>query len=87
MVPAKGGTSGKVFPMFRVFGQSDRRGKVPCSACYGHVTDERTAYSDSLDFSEQLSYRKHFHPSYGLKDMNFQSLFEFLEYLNNRKRI
>ena len=41
--------------------------------------DERTAYSDSSHRSEQLSYRKHFHPSYGLKDMNFQSLFEFLE--------
>ena len=46
------------------------------------MTDERTAYSDSLDFSEQLSYRKHFHRSYGLKDMNFQSLFEFLELFN-----
>ena len=41
--------------------------------------DERTAYSDSSRRSEQLSYRNHFHPSYGLKDMNFQSLFEFLE--------
>ena len=41
--------------------------------------DERTAYLDSSRRSEQLSYRKHFHPSYGLKDMNFQSLFEFLE--------
>ena len=43
--------------------------------------DERTAYLDSSRRSEQLSYRKHFHPSYGLKDMNFQSLFEFLELL------
>ena len=43
--------------------------------------DERTAYSDSSRRFEQLSYRKHFHPSYGLKDMNFQSLFEFLELL------
>ena len=41
--------------------------------------DERTAYSDSSRHSEQLSYKKHFHLSYGLKDMNFQSLFEFLE--------
>ena len=41
--------------------------------------DERTAYLDSSRRSEQLSYRKHFHPSYGLKDMNFQSLFKFLE--------
>ena len=41
--------------------------------------DERTAYSDSSRRSEQFSYRKHFHPSYGLKDMNFRRLFEFLE--------
>ena len=41
--------------------------------------DERTAYSDSSRRSEQLSYRKHFHPSYGLKDMNFQRLKPFLE--------
>ena len=41
--------------------------------------DERAAYSDSSRRSEQLSCREHFHPSYGLKDMNFQSLFEFLE--------
>ena len=41
--------------------------------------DERTAYSDSSRRSEQLSYRKHFRPSYGSKDMNFESLFEFLE--------
>ena len=41
--------------------------------------DERTAYSDLSRLSGQLSCRKHFHPSYGLKDMNFQSLFEFLE--------
>ena len=44
--------------------------------------DERTVYSDSSRLSEQLSYRKHVHPSYGLKDMNFQSLFEFLELFN-----
>ena len=47
--------------------------------------DERTAYSDSSRRSEQLSYRKQFHPSYGLKDMNFQSLFEFLELFILRK--
>ena len=47
--------------------------------------DERTAYLGSSCRSEQLSYRKHFHPSYGLKDMNFQSLFEFLELFILRK--
>ena len=43
------------------------------------MTDERTAYSDSLDFSEQLSYRKHFHPSYRLFYMNFLSFKHILE--------
>ena len=41
--------------------------------------DERTAYPDSSRRSEQLSCRKHFHPSYGLKDMNFQRLNHFLD--------
>ena len=43
------------------------------------MTDERTTYSDSLDFSEQLSYRKHFHPSYGLFFMDFLSFKRILE--------
>ena len=43
--------------------------------------DERTAYSDSSRRSEQLSYRKHFHPSYGLFSMNFQSLNNILDLL------
>ena len=33
VVPVKGKTSGKVFLVFCVFGQTDRRGKVPCSLC------------------------------------------------------
>ena len=49
--------------------------------------DERTSYSDSSRRSEQLSYRRHFHPSYGLKDMNFQSLFEFLELFELSKKM
>ena len=43
------------------------------------MTDEQTAYSDSLDFSKQLSYRKHFHPRYGLFSMIIQRLKHFLE--------
>ena len=71
--------------MFRVLGQTDRRGKVASSIGHGGVVDERTTYLDTSRRSEQLSYRKHFHPSYGLKDMNFQSLFEFLELCELRK--
>ena len=43
------------------------------------MIDERTAYSDSLDFSEQLSYRIHFHPSYRLFYMDFLSFKHILE--------
>ena len=43
------------------------------------MTDERTVYPDSLDFSEQLSYRKHFHPGYGLFSKNFRSFNNIME--------
>ena len=33
VILVKGGTSGKVFLVFRVFGQRNRRGKVACSLC------------------------------------------------------
>ena len=77
MIPAKGETSGKVSPVFRVFGQMNRRGKL--RVCYGCVADKRAVYSDSSRRSEQLSCRKHFHPSYGLFSMNFQRLNHFLD--------
>ena len=51
------------------------------------MTDERTAYSDSLDFSEQLSYRKHFHPSYGLFSMIFKRFKQYFEIIINSKLI
>ena len=79
MIPAKGGNIRESIPdvlRFRTDGpegescELDRLGR-----CGG-----RTDYvPDSSRRSEQLSCRKHFHPSYGLKDMNFQRLFEFLE--------
>ena len=71
VIPAKGETSGKVSPVFRIFGQMNRRGKVACLIYQGCVADERAAYPDSSCRSEQLSCRKYFHPSYGLKDMIF----------------
>ena len=58
--------------MFRVFGQTDRRGKVAGPIGEGGVVDERTAYSDSSRRPEQLSYIKLFHPSYELFTSNFQ---------------
>ena len=36
------------------------------------------AYSCSLYFSEQLSCIKYFHPTYGLKDIDFQSFNQFI---------
>ena len=41
VVPVKGKTSGKVFQVFRVFGQMNQRGKVACSLCEGCVADKR----------------------------------------------
>ena len=43
------------------------------------MIDERTVYLDSLDFSEQLSYRKHFHASYGLFYMIFERFNNIME--------
>ena len=39
--------------------------------------DIQVAYSYSLDFSDQLSCIKFFHPTYGLKDIDFQSFIQF----------
>jgi hypothetical protein len=43
------------------------------------------SYSDSTHFSEQLSYKIHFIPSYGLKDIIYARLKHFLEFSRNRK--
>ena len=37
------------------------------------------AYSDSTHFSDNITYINYFNPSYGLKDMNFRSFYNFLE--------
>ena len=71
VVPVKGEKSRKVFPVFCVFGQMNRRGKVVCSLCYGCVAGERATYPDSSRRSEQLSCTKFFHPSYSLFYINF----------------
>jgi hypothetical protein len=42
---------------------------------------KQTAQSDSSRRSEQLSCFNFFDLSYGLKVINFQSLFEFLEFI------
>ena len=43
------------------------------------MADERTTYPDSSRRSEQLSCRKHFHPSYGLFSMIIQSFKHILD--------
>ena len=74
MILARGGTSGKVFPVFRVFEQMNRRGKIVSSIGCGCVADERAAYPDSSRRSEQLSCTKFFHPSYGLFYINLKRI-------------
>ena len=71
VIPVKGETSGKISPVFRVFGQRSRRGKVACSLCYGCVADEWAAYLGSSRRPKQLSCRKYFHLSYDLFYMIF----------------
>ena len=71
VIPMKGETSGKVSPVFHVFGQMNQRGKVACLLCQVCVADERAAYPDSSRHSEQLSCTKYFHPSYVLFYINF----------------
>ena len=82
---AKGETSGKVFLMLGIFGQTNRRGNVACLLCQGHVTNERRAYPDSSHHSEQLSCRKHFHLSYGLFILIFQRFIQFLGFSLTQK--
>ena len=50
---------------------------VPCSVCYRGVVGVWVAYLYSLYFSDQFSCIKFFDPSYGLKDIKFQSLNHF----------
>jgi hypothetical protein len=44
------------------------------------------AYSDSIHFSEQFSYKTHFIPSYSLEDMNYSRLHTCRNFLKNRER-
>ena len=60
-----------VFPAPDSYRYMDPEEKVPCLQCCGPVTGMWMAYSDLLDFSDQLSCRKLFHLSYGLLYINF----------------
>ena len=80
-VPVKGETSGKVFPVFRIFGQMNRRGKVVCLLCQVSVAGEWTAYSDPSRCSEQVSCTKFFHLSYGLFYIDFKRFKSFLAFI------
>jgi hypothetical protein len=43
------------------------------------------AFSDSTHFSDEISYKILFIPSYGLKDMNFARLEQILPFFRKRK--
>ena len=70
VVPMKGKTSGKVFPVFRIFGQVTEGGKL-------HVRYARDAWqTNGLRIRIRLVVLSNFHvennyPSYRLKDMIF----------------
>ena len=70
---------GNIFPALGICQTDELEGKVPYLQCCGHVTATWRAYSDSSYFSNQLSCRKLFHPSYGLFAIIFQSFKHFSE--------
>ena len=79
--------------MFRIFasGEFNRYRELPnratiggtvrCSVCYRGVVGIRVAYSYLLYFSDQFSCIKFFDLTYGLKDIDFQSLKQFTSFL------
>ena len=67
----KGGIIRESIPGVSCFRAEEPEGKSCGFDRLGGVADERTVYPNSSHRSEQLSCRKHFHPSYGLKDMIF----------------
>ena len=71
MIPTKGGNIRESIPGVSRFRTDEPEGKSCEFDSLGCVADERTAYPESSRRSEQLSCRKYFHPSYGLKDMIF----------------
>ena len=77
MILAKGENTRESIPGVSLFWTDEPEVDCCMFSMLGRVANERTAYSDSSRRSKQLSYRKHFHPSYGLKDMNFQSFKSF----------
>ena len=72
VIPVKGGNIRENIPGVSRFRTDEPEVKCCRFNRLGRCGGRRTAYSDSSRRSEQLSYRKHFHPSYGLFSMNFQ---------------
>ena len=67
--------------------QGDYRTGIPEGECHMFgmlegVVAIRVAYPGALDFSDQLSCIKFFHPAYGLKDINFYYLIDFWNFCN-----
>ena len=65
---------GMIYQLRVIIGQCIRRGKVPCAVCWRGVVDIQIAYSYSWHFSDQISCINYFNLTYGLKDIEFQSL-------------
>ena len=71
-----GNSSGEGFPVLGNYRSVEPEGKCSGFCMLEGVVDIWVAYSYSLDFSDQLSCIKFFHPSYGLKDIDFQSFIQ-----------
>ena len=71
VVPVKGRNIREIIPGVSRFRTDEPEGESCVFARLGMRGGERVAYPGSSRRSEQLSCRKYFHPSYGLKDMIF----------------
>ena len=71
MVPTKGENIRESIPGVSRFRTGEPEGESCVFGMLGVCSGRTVVYPDSSRRSEQLSYRKHFNPSYGLKDMIF----------------
>ena len=74
VIPTKGGNNRKSIPGVSRFRTDEPEGEYFLFAMLEMLADERVAYSNLSRRSEQLSCRKYFHLSYGLKDMIYKRI-------------
>ena len=80
-VARSGNSSGDELPAPVIYRQCNRRGDGSVCGMLEGCGGAWVAYTYSLHFSDQFSCIKFFDQSYGLKDINFQSLINYKSFL------